>query len=256
MNFPVGFIDSGVGGASILKAVTKLLPNENYVFFADTLHAPYGNKRKKTLVKIILSIVRYLVEKRSIKLLVVACNTATAVAKDEIVKSFPFLPCVFVEPPIKPAVEDKNKNILILATKGTIKHNKLIKQYKRSSKNAGYHIETLFISNLASLIDGGNTKEIDRVLKEKIKKSYDAIVLGCTHYNFIKLNISKLFDCVKIYSCEEAVAKRVVYVLKDNKLLSTASSGEIEIISNLDNISVARRMMHMFPKHISTKKEC
>ncbi len=252
MNFPIGFIDSGVGGASILKAVEKLLPYENFVFFADTLHAPYGNKKKRILLKIILNNVKYLVEKRNIKLLVVACNTATAVAKEEILKNFPFLPCVFVEPPLKPAVEDKNKKILVLATKRTIENNSIIKHYKNISKACNFAVETLYISNLATLIDNQNNVEINKVLKENIKENFDAIVLGCTHYNFIKNNIAKLFPNLKIYSCENAVAKRVVYLIETNKLTSNFNRGEIEIITNSQNIAVTRRMMFMFPKHISS----
>ena len=256
MNFSIGFIDSGVGGASILKAVKKLLPCEDYVFFADTLHAPYGNKNKRTLVKIILNNVKYLVEKRNIKLLVVACNTATAVAKEELLKSFPFLPCVFVEPPLKPAVEDGSKRILVLATKRTIENNKIIKHYKSFSKAGDCAIKTLFISNLATLIDNQDNFEINRVLKENIKDDFDAIVLGCTHYNFIKENLKKLFLNAKIYSCENAVAKRVVHLLTENKLISNSKNGEIEIITNSQNVAVARRMRTMFPKHISSNKEC
>ena len=88
MKLPIGVIDSGVGGASILKEIIKQLPNENYVFVADTLNAPYGDKSSKKIVSFVLEIVRFLVLKRGIKILVVACNTASAIAKESILKEF------------------------------------------------------------------------------------------------------------------------------------------------------------------------
>ena len=112
MELPIGVIDSGVGGASVLKAIITALPDEKFVYLADTQNAPFGDKKTKDIIKFTLGLVDFLVQKRAIKMLIVACNTASAVAKQSILATFPSLPCVFVEPPIKMAVDDGKKDIL------------------------------------------------------------------------------------------------------------------------------------------------
>lgn len=264
MKMPIGVIDSGVGGASILKAMLKELPNENYVFLADTLNAPYGNKSKRYIQEKVLNLVNFLVLKRGIKMLVVACNTATAVAKTSILQKFPNLPCVFVEPPIKTAIDYGKKNILILATKRTLKSNKTIKYYSKIAKKKKIKIKKLFIKDLAKYIDNFHDKpiKIDNLLRQNIKNfNYDAIVLGCTHYNFVKKNLKKLMPNADIISCESGVAKRTKYLLGkiegiQNSYFATKKDYKnIEIILTGENLSVHARLMSMFPGAISAEEE-
>lgn len=255
MNFPIGFIDSGIGGASILKSLLSKLPNESYVYFADVLNAPYGNKSKKTIEKCVLNAVRFLVEKRAIKLLVVACNTASSAAKEKILKEFPTLLCVFVEPPIKVAIDKNKQNILVLATKRTLKNNGNLKFYIKSCKKTNIKIKKLFIKNLAYLVDNDfeNKDLIKKTLSKKIKnKNYDAVVLGCTHYNFLKKEIKFCLKNAEIISCEKGVVKRILEIYQDHKMQAEKQS--IEIILNGENSLVASRLMHMFPSANATQK--
>ena len=255
MNFPIGFIDSGIGGASILKSLLSKLPSENYVYFADVSNAPYGGKSKKTIEKCVLNAVRFLVEKRAIKLLVVACNTASSAAKEKILKEFPALLCVFVEPPIKVAIDKNKQNILILATKRTLKNNKNLKLYTKSCKKKKIKIKKLFIKNLAYLVDNKfeDKNLIKKTLTKRIKnKDYDAVVLGCTHYNFLKKEIKSCLKNAEIISCEKGVVKRILEIYKNNKMQCEKPS--IEIILNGENSLVASRLAHMFPSANTTQK--
>lgn len=265
MELPIGVIDSGVGGASILKAIIKELPSENYVFVADTLNAPYGDKKSKKIIEYVLKIVNFLVVKRGIKMLVVACNTATAIAKESILKNYPSLPCVFVEPPIKTAIDSGKKRILVLATKRTLKSNKTLKYYSLIARTRGIKVKKMFIKELATYIDNfyeNEPQKIDYLLKKNIKnKGYDAIVLGCTHYNFVKSNIKKILPKAEIISCEKSVARRTKYILNrlegESKIYykTIKNYSNVELILTGQNASVLARLTSMFPGAVTAHEE-
>lgn len=264
MDLPIGVIDSGVGGASILKDIIKELPSENYVFVADTLNAPYGDKTSKKIIDYVLKIVNFLVLKRGIKMLVVACNTASAIAKESILKNFPSLPCVFVEPPIKTAIDSGKKRILVLATKRTLRSNKTLKYYSFIAKSKGVKIKKMFIKDLAKYIDDypNEPLKIDELLKNSIKnKGYDAVVLGCTHYNFVKPNIKKILPKAEIISCEKSIAKRAKYILNrlegESKIYykTIKDYSNVELILTGQNASVFTRLTSMFPGAVTAHEE-
>ena len=119
MNKPIGIFDSGVGGTSIWKEVIKLLPNENTIYLADSMNAPYGEKSPEEIIALSLKNTEYLISK-GCKLIIVACNTATTNAIDYLRKTYP-IPFIGIEPAIKPAaLLSKTGAIGILATKGTL----------------------------------------------------------------------------------------------------------------------------------------
>ena len=260
MDMPIAVIDSGVGGASILKAMVSVLPDENFVYLADTKNAPYGDKNKKVIIKLTLDLVDFLVQKRAIKMLVVGCNTMSAVAKKEILAKFPSLPCVFVEPPIKTAIDKGKKNILVLATKTTLKFNKTLQYYANLSSLKGVKIHKLFIKELAQNIDN-QPHLVDELLKRKIKnKNFDAVVLGCTHYNFIKRNLSKILPHAEIISCEKNVAlrcKNLIFTARNfsYKFHSRKTFNNVEIILTSYNSSVYSRLTSIFPGCKSAEEE-
>ena len=260
MELPIGVIDSGVGGASILKAMIYALPDEKFVFLADTKHAPYGNKSNKEVIKLTLNLVDYLVQKRAIKMLIVGCNTSTAIAKNAILENFPSLRCVFVEPPIKTAIDNGKKRVLLLATKGTLKNNKTIKYYSRVAKKKKIKIDKLFIKNLAYVIDN-NPLLIDQLLSENIKnKNYDSVVLGCTHYNFIKDNLKRILPESEIISCEKSIAKRVKSLIVGTATVSPKfyprkKFDNVEIILTEYNKNVYLRLNSMFPGCVTAHEE-
>ncbi|MBO4412722.1 MAG: glutamate racemase [Clostridia bacterium] len=255
MNFPIGFLDSGIGGASILKPLTNKIKNESFVYFTDVLNAPYGKKSKKKVERCVIDAVKFLVEKRAIKMLVVACNTASSAAKELISKTFPNLVCVYVEPPIKVAVDNNKKNILVLATKRTLKNNKTLKFYTKLCKKNNIKAKKLFVKNLASLIDNNfeDKNLIKQTLNKKIKnKNFDAVVLGCTHYNFVKKEIKDCFKNAEIISCEKGVVKRILSLYDFYKM--QGEKFNIEIILNGENNLVKSRLVKMFPGANSTQK--
>lgn len=257
MQMPIGVIDSGVGGASILKACARLINNENFVFLADTKNAPYGHKSKKEIVKLTLQMVDFLVQKRAIKLLIVGCNTASAIAKQEILKKYPSLPCVFVEPPIKMAIDKGKKNILILATRQTLKNNLTIKYYEKQAKVKGVKISKCYIKDLAKIIDSNtSSKNIKTLLKDNLpNKEFDSIVVGCTHYNFIKYELKQILPSAEIISCEKNIARQVKNILIKHEgsflINKNVKNQQIEIILTEHNQNVKNRLDNLFPNNIS-----
>ena len=187
---PIGFFDSGVGGLSVLRASRKLMPNENYIYFGDSKNAPYGVKEVKEVKDLTYSAVEFLLSKGS-KAIVIACNTATSAAVADLRITYPNIPIVGIEPAVKPAVRlNTNKAIIIMATPMTIKEKKfsnLIDKYKNNAD-----IRPMPCAGLVEFIERGNVDSYD--VREYIKDKYKdykkdeigAIVLGCTHYPFIK----------------------------------------------------------------------
>lgn len=132
----IAVFDSGIGGMTVLHQIIKLLPNEDYIYYADTTHLPYGEKPKEILKKYIFQAVDFLIN-HDIKALVVACNTATSAAIEDLRMNYSF-PIIGIEPAVKPAVlesETENKKVLVLATRLTLKEEKYHHLVDRIDKN-------------------------------------------------------------------------------------------------------------------------
>ena len=160
-------MDSGIGGASVLKEIRKLLPNHKYIYFADTKNAPYGNKTKNKILEVVTKNIIKLNKKNKIGVLVLACNTASCVCSRFLRQTFNF-PIICVEPPIKKAVEKGYKNIAILATPQTLKTNKIIKQY---SQNKELTLKLISPENLATVIDKNLKSELGYQESQRITSS-------------------------------------------------------------------------------------
>lgn len=193
---PIGFFDSGVGGLSVLKEAIKLMPNENYIYFGDSKNAPYGTRDMKEVRDLTFDAVEFLLSK-GIKALAVACNTATSAAVAELRKVYKDLPIVGIEPAVKPAVElHKDGEIIIMATPFTLSHGKfqkLLESYKNEA-----NITPMPCGGLMEFVERGDlySLELKNYLKNKFKvykdKNIAAIVLGCTHYPFIKKSLIEI----------------------------------------------------------------
>lgn len=231
--------DSGIGGASILKEIMMLLPNYDYLYFADTKNSPYGTKTKAEILHAVLNNVLSLNKNGGIGLLVLACNTATSVCCKILRNIFSF-PVVGVEPAIKKAVDEGFNKIAILATPQTLKSNDLIQKYIKNSKGER-EISKVPLDELASLIDE-NTADFNRVLPYLSKKlkglKSSCVVVGCTHYNFVKKQIQTVLPDAKIISCERAVALQVQRVLAGCNLCLT--NGSLKIILSKRNRKLSR----------------
>ena len=217
----IGVFDSGIGGLSILKEIRKILPKENIIYVGDTKNAPYGNKSEEEVKRCVKNIVEDMVN-NGVKAVVFACNTATSIAVKDIREEYKDMIIIGIEPAIKVAVDNNKQKILVLATTNTIKldkYQKLIEKLDASDK-----IISVDLPGLSSLIDTGvlDSKEIEDILEEKLlqyKGNVDSIVLGCTHYPFVKDKIQKIIN-VPIYDGSVGTAKELKRRLTEENLLS------------------------------------
>ena len=236
---PIGFLDSGVGGLSVMKEAIKIMPNENYIYFGDSKNAPYGVKSTKEIRDLTFKAVEFLISK-GIKGLVVACNTATSAAVRELRTVYPDMPLVGIEPAIKPAVElGRDGKILIMATPMTIKQDKfklLLDKYKDKAE-----IVPIPCAGLMEFIESGvlDGIELEYYLKEKLSdyssENVSSVVLGCTHYPFVKDSISKILGKnVEVIDGGEGTAREIKRRLAEKNLLNTnTTKGKIEIYNSL-----------------------
>ena len=241
---PIGFLDSGVGGLSVMREAIKIMPNENYIYFGDSKNAPYGIKPTKEIRDLTFNVVDFLMNK-GIKGLVVACNTATSAAVSELRRTYPDLPLVGIEPAIKPAVEmNKGGKILIMATPMTIKQEKfnlLLNKYKEKAE-----IVPIPCAGLMEFIEDGvlSGEELEEYLEEKLsiydKSEISSIVLGCTHYPFVKDVIAKIVGSnVIIMDGGEGTAREIKRRLREKNLLTDRiKKGNVDIYNSLDEKKV------------------
>lgn len=195
INRPIGVFDSGVGGISVLKELCRLLPHEDFLFYGDSFNAPYGIKTTEEVYQLSRNIVKKFVA-RDVKAIVIACNTATSAAISRLRAEFPAVIFVGLEPAVKPAVEHKqNSHVLVMATKLTLQERKFADLVKNYSDQA--QISVLPASELVEFVERGelDSPQLNSYLK-KILKPYlnqtDAIVLGCTHFPFVRSTIQKI----------------------------------------------------------------
>ena len=233
MDKEIGIFDSGKGGLTTLNEIKKILPKENYIYYADSENNPYGDKTDEALYNIVTNVVDKLISK-NVKIIVIACNTATTRCIEKLRKDYPDMLFVGTEPAIKVACDNNYKNTLVMATSGTIaseRTHELVKKNKK--KNQKIHL--LACEGLANAIEISNYEKIDELLHkyldEYVDKNIDAIVLGCTHYPIITDKIRVMFPGAKQIDGNVGVAKRVESLLKKNNLLNNQEkNGTIEFI--------------------------
>ncbi len=225
-NHPIGIFDSGVGGISVLKHIHALLPHEDLIYLADSKYAPYGNKTAQEITQRCLILSDDLLQK-NVKAIVVACNTATAAAIDTLRDTFD-IPIIGMEPAVKPAAEaSKNGVIGVLATVGTLKSAQfaaLLESYGRNVK-----VVTQGCVGLVECIERGElqTSETKALIRQYaaplLAEGADTIVLGCTHYPFVKDVIQDIVgEKITLIDTGAAVAKQLKHQLQENGLLSTS----------------------------------
>ncbi len=223
-NSPIGIFDSGVGGLSILREIKKILPNESFIFFADQKNVPYGGKTKEELISLSSRIVEFLLLKK-VKLVVVACNTSTCYSIEELRKRFP-IPIVGVVPAIKPAAGvTKTGKIALIATPATVQSQYVAELIKRFA--IGIEVLKIGCEGLEDCVENGDfeSKETAELMSKYIyplkNKNIDQLVLGCTHYPFLKEKISKILgSSINLVDSGKAVALHVRGILKERNLLS------------------------------------
>ena len=186
----IGFLDSGVGGISVLNEAIKLMPNERYVYLGDSKNAPYGTKTKKEVKDITVANVDALIEEGA-KAIVIACNTATSAAVAYLRDKYKDIPILGVEPALKPAaLSHKGEKILVMATPMTLAEKKfeyLMGKYEGEAEIVPVPCPGLMDFVEAGKLEGEELEEFLRgILTEEICDGTKAVVLGCTHYPFVK----------------------------------------------------------------------
>lgn len=233
---PIGVFDSGVGGLSVLKELHNLLPKEDFIFLADRAHVPYGEKSRSQLCQLAHDISDFLV-KKDVKLIVVACNTATCYTIDFLRKKFD-IPFVGTVPAVKPASEKTiKKSIGIISTPATSESRYLADLIGNHAQ--GVRVINIGCAGLENAVEKGATHspEVDSLLKkylEPIKRAgVDVLVLGCTHYPFLKPKIKKnLGKNVKIIDSGRAIAKRTAYLLENSSSLNDKGGRSIYLTTS------------------------
>ena len=224
-NFPIGIFDSGVGGTSIWKEITALLPLENTIYLSDSKNAPYGEKSKQEIIDLSIKNTEFLLQ-QNCKLIIVACNTATTNAI-KILREKYAIPFIGIEPAIKPAAfQTKTNKIGILATKGTL--NSELFEKTSSAINKEITVKETIGKGLVELIEAGNlhskkmTDLLNSYLKPMIKEQVDCLVLGCTHYPYLIPQIREIVgDKIQIIDSGQAVARQTKAILNAYKLTNT-----------------------------------
>jgi len=222
---PIGVFDSGIGGLSVWKEIVKTLPEESIIYYGDGKNCPYGGKSREELIELSESIVRFFIEK-GVKLIVVACNTATAGAISHLRKNYD-IPFVGMEPAVKPAAQHSKSGIIaILATAATLEGD-LFRE--TSERFAG---EVTILSSIGEgfveLIESGreNSPEAEETVRATVdpllRQGADHLVLGCTHYPFMTEVLVKVIGEreVTLLDPAPAIAQRVKEVLRERDVLA------------------------------------
>ena len=234
----VGVFDSGIGGLSVLRELEKILPNEDFYYYGDSLNNPYGEKSDEELFEITSGVVDYLVNK-GCKVIVIACNTATTRCMKYLREKYKDIIFVGTVPAIKVACDREFKNTLVMAIESE-RTMELIRDNIRDDQN----IYLVACPGLANAIEDNDQERIEEILKDTFReykdKEIDSIVLGCTHYPFIKEEILKEMPGVSLLDGSRGVAMEVKRQLENNGLLSDMASRRIVIYNSLTKEEVTR----------------
>lgn len=211
---PVGFFDSGIGGTCILEAFRRLAPEEETIYIADSEHCPYGNRPPEEIRKLADNCVKRLL-KQNCKLIVVACNTATAAAIDYLRQKYPATPFVGIEPAIKPAaLRSKSGVVGVLATAGTFNGRLYHETKARFAKNVT--VLAVVADEFVQMVESGkkDMEQIRRRIEPLLRAGADKIVLGCTHFPHLKREIEEICaGRAEVIDPSLAVARQAVRML-------------------------------------------
>ena len=234
----VGVFDSGVGGISVLQHLVSELPHEDFRFFGDSAHAPYGEKTPEEVYDLTHAIAARMIADGA-KALVIACNTATSAAASHLRETYPELPIVGVEPALKPAVlTSGNGKVLVMATEVTLALDKFHRLAERWA--AGVEVVPVACIGLAERIEHGNLDAPDVIeLLERLVGRYrgevDRVVLGCTHYPFVRSQIAHVLGDVRFFDGGMGTARQLRRLLAQGELLrDEGHAGTVEFASSID----------------------
>lgn len=233
---PIGVFDSGVGGLSVLAALLRELPQENFVYFSDAGHAPYGERGDSYLVERSRLITRQLIEEHQVKALVVACNTATGPALHLLRQEYPGFPIVGLEPALTPAATlTRTGRIAVFATRSTLSSTRVRSLQESLLGKAEFVLQ--LCDALAAAIEAWNRDEFEDLCSLYVRLSgkfgrnpgeIDTVVLGCTHYVFIRPEFEEATGPgVQIIDSGEAVARQTKRLLNVHGIRNNFGRGHV-----------------------------
>ena len=252
---PIGVFDSGVGGISVLRECVKIMPNEDFIYYGDSKNAPYGTKPTEVVRELTIAQVKRFLE-IPIKGCVIACNSATSAAVRVLREMYPNLPLVGIEPALKPAsLYKRDPRVLVLATPMTIKEEKfknLLAKYEDKATIYG-----LPCPGLMDYVEEGkyDTSEVSNFLEELLAPYrggvIDAVVLGCTHYPFVKDKISQVLGPgVRVFDGGEGTAREMRRRIDVAGLLTDKTTrGEVIFENSSEDkskIELCNRLLNMY----------
>ncbi len=235
-NSPIGFFDSGVGGLTVMREFIKKMPNEDLIYFGDTARVPYGSKSKEIVTEYSKQIVNFL-NTKNVKLIVIACNTATALAYEEL-KKYTNIPIIeVITPGSMSAINNtKNNKIGIIATEATVKSCAYVDKIRNIDDSIEVYQKacSLFVPLVEEgWVDKEVTYEICKeYLQDLIEQDVDTIVLGCTHYPLLKDKIEKVCVGIDVINPAKATCEMAKKYLEDNKLLASKKNGKYKLYTS------------------------
>ncbi len=227
MNQPIGIFDSGIGGLTVAKAISKLLPNEQIIYFGDTAHLPYGDKSPDLIHSFVKDISQFLLSEKNCKSIVIACNTASATSyeflRDRHEGTYPIINVI--DPIVEAIVKDESvKRVGLIATKTTVESG--VYQEKMKRRNPDVEMKVLATPLLAPMIEEGFSHDkisqtvIENYLSHPELQDIDALILGCTHYVLIKDEINAFYNGkVKLFDSTDLLALKLKKILENENLL-------------------------------------
>ncbi len=244
-NDPVGVFDSGAGGISVLREAIRQLPSEHFLYFGDTRYAPYGTKTREAVLGRVRAVVDILMAEH-IKALVIACNTATGAAAAEL-RAELRIPVIGMEPALKPAqAARKNGQVLVLATPLTLNQDKFARLMSRYGEGA-VKVPCPGLMELVEQDDGLQAgKYLEALFAQFDLDQVDAVVLGCTHYVFLRGMIRDMLpDRIVLTDGNEGTVRQLRRVLADRGILREEGPGGFELrTSGADrDLAVWRRLL-------------
>ncbi len=227
----IGIFDSGIGGLTVLHEAMRTLGSEDYIYYADTDHVPYGTKSKEEIIAYVDQAVQFLISK-GVKAIVIACNTATSAAIDYLRSKYA-LPILGMEPAVKPAVQQcKGKRVMVIATPVTVREEKLHNLIRQVDDE--HRVDLLALPGLVTFAesDGFDAPEVEEYLRKEFTpyrlEDYSALILGCTHFNYFKNTYRKIFpECVAFIDGSIGTVKHLKNILSEQGLLES-NSGSVE----------------------------
>lgn len=231
-NRPIGIFDSGIGGLTVLKEIAEQLPHEDIIYFGDTARIPYGTKSKETIIKYAFQCIRFLLSK-NVKAIVIACNTASALAYEEALKEFDVPILGVIQPGAKATIsKTKNNKVGVIGTTATINsdaYQSSIRALNKSTEVIGVACP-LFVQIVE---DGWEDTDVamitaDKYLMELKEHNVDTLVLGCTHYPILRYTLSKVMgDKVSLVNPAFETAKEIKSLLKEKELLTDKTKNPV-----------------------------